>query len=212
MRWRCDYRILCRHRQPRFRFPNHMGVGARRCASAVVFCRKCESNAGGIQPADSVQVHPKHKVPVRATVLPVVIVCLLSLLNVNSTSGIAFSVFTSLSSLGINSSYIIALCCMLHARLGNRIGNGSHHPIQLGEWQLWEGWGMPLNVVALFWTMYATVWLPFPLDLPVDAFNMNYSLPIYVAVVVATLVYWLVHGNKYWSGINSVALKMAIEE
>jgi len=131
---------------------------------------------------------------------------LLALLNVGSTAATAFSAFIALSSLGLYSSYIIALSCLLHARYTGRLGSSPRAPVQYGGWRMWRGFGAPVNVFALLWTIYLTIWLPFPTSLPVTGTNMNYALPIYTAVVCAAVVGWFVWGKRRWMGLDLRAI------
>jgi choline transport protein len=161
---------------------------------------------GGL-PTWFAQIHPRHRVPIRSLWLPIVVVSVLSIFAVgNDATSTVFSAFTSLSSLGLYSSYIIAISCMLHARLSGRIGDSPQAPLQYGEWRLPKGWGLPLNIYALLWTMYLTIWLPFPTTLPVTGTNMNYAGPIYVVVLLVAVLYWVFWGRTKWPGLNADAI------
>lgn len=131
---------------------------------------------------------------------------LLALLNVGSTSATAFSAFTALSSLGLYSSYIIAIATVLHARLTGRLGDGPNAEVSYGGWRIWKGLGTPINIFALIWTVYLTIWLPFPTTLPVTGTNMNYAGPIYLFFVFISIAYWFIWGRKKWPGLNAVAI------
>lgn len=145
--------------------------------------------------------------PTNSLWAPIIIVMLLALLNVGSTAATAFSAFIALSSLGLYSSYIIAISCILHARYTGRLGDKAGAAVlQYGEWRMWKGWGVPVNVFALLWTIYLTIWLPFPTTLPVTGTNMNYALPIYAFVVFAALAYWFAWGKRHWPGLNLRAI------
>lgn len=160
-------------------------------------------------PAWFAKIHPVHRVPVRSTLLPIAIVSCLALFTVgNTATSTIFSAFTSLSMLGLYSSYIIAIGCMVHARLLGRIGKGPEYPVQFGDWTLPPGVGLPLNVYALAWSIYVTIWLPFPTTIPVTGANMNYSGPIYLAVILGSTAYWILWGKTDWPGLNSKAIEM----
>ncbi|OAP57782.1 hypothetical protein AYL99_08520 [Fonsecaea erecta] len=151
----------------------------------------------------------KRHVPTNATWLPIVIVCLLSLFEIGSTTGTAFSAFTALSSLGLYTSYIVAISCILHARLTGRLSDKAGGAVvNYGGWRMWNGWRTPVNIFALCWTIYLSVWLPFPTTLPVTGTNMNYALPIYAFVVLCSLGYWFVWGKRHWHGLNLAAIGM----
>lgn len=162
---------------------------------------------GGL-PAWFAKIHPRHRVPIRSLWLPIVIVSLLSLFTVgNTATSTVFAAFTALSSLGLYSSYVIAIGSIVHARLTGRIGDGPDHPVRFGAWKLPNGVGLPMNIIALVWTIYLMIWLPFPTTLPVTGTNMNYAGPIYVFVVTAAVMYWFAHGKQNWPGLNPIAIR-----
>ena len=70
------------------------------------------------------------------------------------------------------------------------------------------GFAIPINILALVWTIYLTIWLPFPTTIPVTGTNMNYALPIYVFVILCSLGYWFTWGRKSWPGLNLAAIGM----
>ena len=157
----------------------------------------------GALPPWFAKVDRRYRVPVRAVWLPVIIVSLISLFSIgNTATATVFSAFTALSSLGLYSSYIVAILCLLHARLTGRLGEGPEYPVQYGEWRLPRNLATPLNSLALAWTIYLTIWLPFPTTLPVTGTNMNYAGPIYVVVVCMVIGYWFAWGKMRWSGLN----------
>ncbi|TDZ16811.1 Choline transport protein [Colletotrichum orbiculare MAFF 240422] len=165
---------------------------------------------GGL-PRYFAKIDPKHRVPVRSVWLPCVIVALLSLFTVgNNATATIFSAFTALSSLGLYSSYIIAISCMLHARLKGRIGHGPEYEVQYGAWSLPKGWGMPINIYALLWSMYLSIWLPFPQTIPVTGTEMNYAGPVYVVVVIGAVSFWFTWGKKHWPGLDKIAIDRVV--
>lgn len=125
----------------------------------------------------------------------------ISLLNIGSGTYIAFSAITSLSSMAMYLSYAIVLACVLHARLTTGI--------KFGEWNLGKA-GMPVNVVALLYTVYAFVFLPFPNYLPVTAANMNYAGPVLAAVLVGAVTLWFVRAKTYWAGPNQAIIDFVL--
>lgn len=166
----------------------------------------------GALPKYFAYVDPKHKVPVRALWLPIAIVCLLSLLNIGSTAATAFSAFTSLSSLGLYSSYIIAISVLLNARLTGLLGDTVAARVQYGEWRLPRGLAVPINIYALIWTIYITIYLPFPTTYDVVGTNMNYALPIYIFVLLCATIGWFVWGKSKWPGLNASAIALVRKE
>lgn len=52
--------------------------------------------------------------------------------------------------------------------------------------------GLTLQVVGLFWCLFASVWLCFPAYLPVTLNYMNWTSVVVTGVTVASAVYWFV--------------------
>lgn len=127
---------------------------------------------------------------------------LLAILNIPSTA--AFGAFIALSSFGILMSYLIAIGCMLHARLSNE-------GIRYGGWRLGR-WGVPTNIFALAYTAYVMVFLPFPSTLPVTGTNMNYALPIFAFAFFAALGHWVFWGKKNWKGLDAGVIALVEAE
>lgn len=145
----------------------------------------------------TLQVSAKRQVPVRAVWLAVVVVGLLALLNIASTA--AFGAIIALSSLALYFSYLIAISCMLFARY-------RPDPVKLGGWNLGR-YGPAVNVLALLYTVWVMIFLPFPNTLPVTGVNMNYCAPIFVAVVLFAISLWFLRARKHWAGPNVEVIK-----
>lgn len=151
------------------------------------------SRDGGM-PAYFAYVSPTHRVPVRSIAFTVFLVCALCLLNIGSSSYIAFGAITSLSSLALYLSYAIAISSILYVRFSKKTLN-------LGEWNLGR-FGLPINLFALVYTLYIIVFLPFPMTIPVTAENMNYCGPVMVFVLAVAVGLWFVRARKHWTGPN----------
>lgn len=160
------------------------------------------SRDGGM-PVYLAYVHPKHRVPIRAIIVTVLIVCALCLLNIGSSSYVAFGAITSLSSMALYLSYAIAISSMLYARLSNGA-------VELGEWNLGR-FGVYINSFALVYTLYVIIFLPFPSTVPVTAENMNYCGPVMVFVLMVAVALWFIKGRKRWTGPNLTILDMVLE-
>ncbi|KAJ5592834.1 Amino acid/polyamine transporter I [Penicillium hordei] len=143
----------------------------------------------------------KHNVPIRAVWLPVLVVMILACLNV--ADGAAFGAFVALGSIGLFVSYFIAISCMVHNRF-------QKHVAPLGNWNMGI-WGLPVNVFALVYTAWVTVWLAFPSALPVTGENMNYAAPIFGATTLFAFVYWFIKGRTRWEGLNKEVIRLVVE-
>lgn len=72
-------------------------------------------------------------------------------------------------------------------------------------------WGLPVNIFALVYTAYVTVWLTFPSYRPVTGQNMNYALPIFASSTLFAFVYWFLYGRRHWPGLNKEVLRLVVE-
>jgi len=127
---------------------------------------------------------------------------ILAVLNIPSTT--AFNAFIALASLGLFSSYLIAIGCMLHARL-------SKEGVAYGGWTLGR-LGVPVNIFALVYTAYIMIFLPFPSTLPVTGSNMNYALPIFAFVVFIAIGLWFGWAKKSWPGLDAEVIRFVIAD
>lgn len=143
------------------------------------------------------------RVPLRAVVLATIIAALLSLLNIGSSTYIAFSAIISLSTLAVYLSYAIVLACVLHARLNSRFVPG--------PWNLGRA-GSVVNLLGLIYTIYIMIWLPFPNYLPVTAANMNYCGPVFGVIMVGVFTLWLARGRTSWDGPNRAVVERVLRE
>ncbi|THC91944.1 hypothetical protein EYZ11_008599 [Aspergillus tanneri] len=142
-----------------------------------------------------------HNVPVRAVWLPVFIVMVLACLNIPSSA--AFGAFVALSSIGLFVSYFIAISCMVLNRF-------RQDGVPVGTWNMGR-WGLPVNIFALIYTAYVTIWLCFPAYRPVTGENMNYALPIFGGTTLFAFVYWFLRGRRHWPGLNKNIVRLVVE-
>jgi choline transport protein len=153
----------------------------------------------GALPAWFAYISPRHRIPVRSIWLPIFIVMCLACLNIGNYA--AFGAFIALASFALFCSYLIAIGCMLQARLQGRV--------QYGGWTLGR-WGVPVNIFALLYTAYIMVFLGFPAFLPVEGANMNYALPIFGFVFIVALILWFVWARKNWPGLNKEVIQTVL--
>lgn len=155
---------------------------------------------GGL-PAWFSHISTRHRVPVRSIWLPIVIVMCLACLNIASFA--AFEAFVSLATLALLSSYLIAISCMLRARLQNKV--------QYGGWTLGR-LGVPLNIFALIYTAWIMIFACFPQYLPVTGAGMNYALPIFAFVLLVALGLWFGRAKQHWPGLNKEIIDVVLAD
>lgn len=136
-------------------------------------------------------VSERWKIPLRAIVLTTVINVFLSMLILESTA--AFSAIISLSIVAIYTSYILPIVLMLRLRI---IAPKSirYGPFNLGRW------GIFVNVVGIVYSIYTSIFLLFPSQVPVTGMNMNYSVVVMMATVVFALGLWFLKGKREYRG------------
>ncbi len=111
----------------------------------------------------------------------------------NIASYAAFGAFIALASLALFVSYSIAIACMLRARLQNKV--------QYGGWTMGR-FGVPINIFALVYSGWMSVFFCFPSYVPVTGNGMNYALPIFAFVILVALLLWIFDARKNWPGLN----------
>jgi hypothetical protein len=131
-------------------------------------------------------VHPTLKLPVNALLLVGTIVTCLSLIYIASAT--AFNGLISLQAFGLHISYFFPILFMLLRKL--RGPSPPYGPFKMGAI------GVPVNIFALCYLVYVVLWMPFPQALPVTGDNMNYSGPIFGAVVLGALAHWFINGKN----------------
>ncbi|KAL4926146.1 amino acid/polyamine transporter I [Aspergillus undulatus] len=139
-----------------------------------------------------VKVDPRFKVPLRSLGLVASCIFVLSFIQTGSTA--AFNAILSLSALGLYISYLFPLVFLIIARFtegGKDVPRGS---FSLGKL------GLPLNLVAILFTTYFSVFLPFPPTLPVTEENMNFSGPVLGFIMLCACVDWMIRGRDRWTG------------
>jgi amino acid transporter len=135
-------------------------------------------------------VRPGWDIPLNAVIVTLIFTALLSLIIIGST--IAFDIMTSLSGVGLISSYILAIGCIISYRLRGKTLPPSR--FSLGRA------GIFVNIVAMCFLVLTFVMLFFPAVPDPNAQSMNWTVLIYGAAVVFALVYYYVGARHKWVG------------
>jgi len=127
-------------------------------------------------------------IPLNAVMVSLGVTVLLSLINIGSTT--ALTAIVSLTITSLMSSYLISISCVLLKRIRGE-------PLPRHRWTLGR-FGMPINIAALIFLMPLFVFSFFPLQTPVNATSMNWSVAMYVGVIsFATVYYWVFGRHKF---------------
>ena len=131
----------------------------------------------------------KRSVPSNAVYFASVVCAIFCLIQLGST--LAFNIIVSLSVLGLLSTYMISIGCVLLKRI-----KGEELPP--ARWSLGR-LGLPVNLVAFVYSAFVLIWCCFPISLPVDASSANWAPLVWAAVIVISLVVYIVHGKKHFT-------------
>nr|OQO31753.1 hypothetical protein B0A51_00655 [Rachicladosporium sp. CCFEE 5018] len=134
-------------------------------------------------------MNPRFSIPFNAVYATSVLVAVLCLIQLGST--LAFNIIVSLSVLGLLSTYMLSIGCVLLKRL-------RHEPLPHARWSLGR-WGTVINAFALFYSAFIIVFCCFPTALPVGLGDANWSPLIWVAVGIFSFAFYLVYGKKTYT-------------
>jgi choline transport protein len=122
----------------------------------------------------------------------VTLVCTTLLSCIIAGSSIAFNVITSLGQVGLVSSYIIAIACILAKRIrGEKLLPSRFN---LGRF------GIFVNSIAITFLALAFVFLFFPAAPHPTVQSMNWSVLMFGGIMIFSLVYYYVWGRYTYSG------------
>lgn len=122
----------------------------------------------------------KDHLPINALIVNFVMVVALGAIGVGSLTALN-AIFGS-SAICALSSFALSLF------LAIRRGRGFLDP---GRWLNLGSAGLPMQCVALTWTVFVCVWLCFPLYLPVTPEYMNWTVVILTGIILTATVYYL---------------------
>ncbi|KAL8682932.1 MAG: hypothetical protein Q9186_001095 [Xanthomendoza sp. 1 TL-2023] len=112
-----------------------------------------------------------------------------ALICISFGSTIAFNQLISLGTVALLSSYMISISCMAWRRITAQPLLPSH--FSLGKW------GLPINIGALIFLILAFVLVFFPPMRQPEVESMNWSVVIFLGVLVMSLGYWVKARGKY---------------
>ncbi|EME81434.1 uncharacterized protein MYCFIDRAFT_38444 [Pseudocercospora fijiensis CIRAD86] len=133
----------------------------------------------------------KWNVPFNAVYITSVAVVLLSLINIGST--LAFNIIVSLSLLGLFyiKSYMLSIGCVLLKRIKGE-------PLPPARWSLGR-FGLPINAFAFMYSAFIIIFSCFPTNLPIDLSTANWAPLVWVAVILISVVFYVVYGKKHYT-------------
>lgn len=131
----------------------------------------------------------KFNIPFNSVYLTSVLTGVLCLINLGST--LAFNIIVSLSLLGLLSTYMISIGCVLLRRL-----KGQELPP--ARWSLGR-FGLPINMFAFFYSAFVLVFSCFPVAVPVTLSTANWAPVVWVGVILVSLATYLLYGRHHYT-------------
>lgn len=144
-------------------------------------------------------------IPVYAVIIASITACVIGLVNIGSAS--AFSIVISLSVTNLYASYIIVESFLLYRRCTG--GIHSRHSIDdttepdvliWGPFHLPGIFGIAVNLFAVCFGIIIFVFSFFPVSYHPGAADMNYSVVMTAAVVIFSVLYYVVWARKEFKG------------
>lgn len=136
-------------------------------------------------------VDAKRGIPTIAVLTTTFFLALLGLLNIASTT--AFNAILSLAVVGLYISYLLPTVLILWRRLA-KPETLPYGPFKLGRL------GVPINIIAIIYTVFACVFLLFPPYQPITPQNFNYASVVLGGVLLLSALYWFWKGRKVYNG------------
>ncbi|GIZ36806.1 hypothetical protein CKM354_000027300 [Cercospora kikuchii] len=167
------------------------GVGALTAASRCTYAFARDGAIPGYRWLGS--INSKLEIPLWGLVLSTMVDCLLGLIYFGSTA--AFNSFTGVATICLSCGY--GLPILVSVLRGRKMVK--HSTFSLGKF------GFAINILCLCWIALAIVLFCMPVSLPVTASSMNYASVVFVAFATISLVWYLIHGRKHFTGPPVVA-------
>lgn len=142
------------------------------------------------------KVDEKRHIPRNAIILTSSIALLLSLIYIGSPT--AFFAIGSLYGVALLQCYCLSISCVLWRRI--------KHPETLPPADFSLGkWGIPLNIVAVAWSLFSFFWGFWPMSTPVDVTIFNWASVIFVGtLIIASIHFVFVGRHKYFGPVTHV--------
>lgn len=131
----------------------------------------------------------KRHIPFNSVYITSIVAGIICLVNLGSTVG--FNVVVSLNLLALMSTYMLSIGCVALKRLRGE-------PLPPARWSLGR-WGLPINLFAFFYSMFAVVFSCFPSGLPVDLESANWAPAVWAGVGLLSVVTYVLHGKNHYT-------------
>ena len=125
-----------------------------------------------------------------AIAISFLIAILLALINIGSS--IAFNAIVSLGVNALISSYIISISCI-------RLKKWRGEPLPPSQWTMGK-MGSTINTISILYLIIIFIFTFFPPAKQVTVRTMNWAPVIYGAVMIISLIYYVIWGRHVYTG------------
>ncbi|KUJ13159.1 amino acid transporter-like protein [Mollisia scopiformis] len=136
------------------------------------------------------KVTPGWNIPLRAVCVSLVVTTLLACINLGSST--ALNAINSLGGVSILGSYFITISCLIWRRAFGR-------PLPPRRWSLGK-FGMGINICAILFLAPVWFFAFWPLAIPVNPTNMNWSSTMFGSIISIALVDYFVQARHQYVG------------
>ncbi|PPJ52007.1 hypothetical protein CBER1_09635 [Cercospora berteroae] len=145
------------------------------------------------------RMNTRWHIPVNATLLTLVCTVLLSLINLGSNA--AFNAILSLQLSALMASYAISITCIALKKFRDPAS------LPTARWSLGK-LGLPINIMATCYSIFASFWTFWPNSTPVDAESFNWAPVIFTAVMAFAMITYVVQGRHQFDGPVALVKRM----
>ncbi|KAG9512590.1 amino acid transporter, partial [Aureobasidium melanogenum] len=137
------------------------------------------------------KVDPKLEVPINSVTATTAFTIILSLINIGSDA--AFNAIVSLNLTSLMITYMVSIGCVLYRRLTNP------ELLPNCRWSLGR-WGVPINTFAVLYSTFVFFWMFWPQSTSNDAADFNWSVLMFMVVLIVSVIDWVFRGRKVYVG------------
>ncbi|KAI0839456.1 amino acid transporter [Hypoxylon sp. FL0890] len=153
------------------------------------------------------KVSPRTSIPIYSVITTTVIAIILSLVNIGDAT--AFNGVISISTAGLFGSYLVAASLLLYRRVtgGIRVAtdddvltNTVGSSLTWGPWRLHGALGIANNIFSCIYLVFVFFFSFWPPSLEVTPETMNYAVLVFGAVILFSMLYYVVWARKVYNG------------
>jgi choline transport protein len=137
------------------------------------------------------KVDPKLEVPINSVTATTAFTIILSFINIGSDA--AFNAIVSLNLTSLMITYVVSIGCVLYRRITNP------ELLPRCRWSLGR-WGVPINAFAVLYSSYVFFWMFWPQTTSNAAADFNWSVLMFMVVLLVSILDWVVRGRKVYTG------------